>query len=372
MNVTIDELVIPSRFDDPATRGAADDFCEMAALTNLVEADAVGDDDLAYSAADLLPEWNDPYEPKRAWLARVPSAGSSRGTGRIVGRGLYEVEVAEEAVAAWIKVEVLPEFRGRGIGSALFDVLVDHARIDGRTVLQSYALGPYPVENAPEPERLDSPTGFGAVLRSSPGTSFLLARGFRLEQVERYSRLRLPVDDATLDALRASARASAGGDYRIVHWLGATPERWRGDVAMLHQRMSTDAPSAGLDIAEDPWDDARVIAMDARNDASPRTSLVTAVEHVPSGTLAGFTELSIPAEGHFPVAQMDTLVLREHRGHRLGMLLKLAGIDALQSQRPGHPSITTFNAEENRHMLSVNEAIGFVAVGAEGAWRREL
>lgn len=52
------------------------------------------------------------------------------------------------------------------------------------------------------------------------------------------------------------------------------------------------------------------------------------------------------------------------------MLLKLANIEHLERVRPGHPAITTFNAEENRHMLSVNEAVGFVATAYEGAWKK--
>jgi hypothetical protein len=68
--------------------------------------------------------------------------------------------------------------------------------------------------------------------------------------------------------------------------------------------------------------------------------------------------------------QYATLVRREFRGHRLGMLVKIANLAQLERVDPGHPSILTFNAEENRHMLDVNEALGFRAFGSAGCWRR--
>jgi hypothetical protein len=82
--------------------------------------------------------------------------------------------------------------------------------------------------------------------------------------------------------------------------------------------------------------------------------------------------LSVPQQKTRSVDQYATLVLREHRGHRLGMLLKVGNLVHLARERPGHPSVITFNAEENRHMLDTNEALGFVAIAHEGAWRKDL
>lgn len=100
--------------------------------------------------------------------------------------------------------------------------------------------------------------------------------------------------------------------------------------------------------------------------------MTAAIEHAPTGHLVGFSSLSVPAQPHRCVAQYATLVLREHRGNRLGMLLKVANLHHLEQVAPGHPSVTTFNAEENRHMLSVNESLGFTPIGYEAAWRKDL
>lgn len=352
---TIDILTIPASINDPD----ATDFIDMVHVRNEIEADTVGNRDLAYEPAELLPNWLDPYQPKTCFVARV--------NGRIVARAIYEAPIEEGARDAWLSIEVLPAFRRQGIGSAIYDRLVALCDAAERPIQQGYFIH----KQSAVSEQLPSPTGFGSVPLDNPETRFLLKRGFRLEQVERLSQLALPVDEVEFARLLASAMAAAGDDYRLVRWTGRTPERWLSDMALLHQRMSTDAPAAGLEVSEENWDEDRVREMDDRLDGNPRVSLTVAVEHVASGRLGGFTNLSVPPEPRRPAEQQDTLVLKEHRGHRLGMLLKLANLRYLAETYPGHPSVTTFNAEENRPMLDVNEAIGFVAVGYGGGWKKE-
>jgi GNAT superfamily N-acetyltransferase len=352
---SIEEVSIPMALDSPD----AADFVATVDVRNAVEADGYGTDDLAYSAADLLPNWlNTVYEPKRLFAARVD--------GRIVARAIYET-TTEDADVVWLGVQVLPEFRRLGIGTALSELLETMAAEDNRQKIIVYTVS----KEAPG-ERVDAPTGFGSVPRDGAEVRFLLSRGYTLEQVERGSRLALPVDDADLRGRLDAAAVAAGADYSLHFWMDRTPERWRDDLAVLLTRMSTDAPTAGLEEPEDPWTAERLLDEEKRRESSPRTALTTAVEHVPSGRLVGFTELNVPAELDRPVEQGDTLVLKEYRGHRLGTLLKVANLRALQNELPGHPAVITFNAEENRHMLDVNEAVGFLPIGYEGAWRKLL
>jgi GNAT superfamily N-acetyltransferase len=361
---TIDEPAIPSE-----PRGEHwPDFAASVEVKNAVEAHAYGTDELAFTAEELLPGWHTlDHAPRRLLVARV--------AGRIVGRGVYETLADPSSDYAWFTVEVLPEFRNRGIGGALSERLEAIADAENRPNRVVYAVSPEASAGSvpasgPGAERLRAPTGFGSVPRDNPEVRFLLHRGYRLEQVERGSRLTLPVDPDVLDGLGSAASERAGGEYTMVSWAGRTPERWLNDFAELYTRMSTDAPTAGLEEPEDVWTVQRLIADQAAGASGPRTALVTAALHRPSGRLAGFTELSVPSGTGRAASQEDTLVLREHRGHRLGLLLKIANLRQLAQSFPLVPSVTTFNAEENRFMLDVNESLGFVPMGYEGAWRK--
>ena len=70
--------------------------------------------------------------------------------------------------------------------------------------------------------------------------------------------------------------------------------------------------------------------------------------------------------------QHDTSVVRAHRGHRLGLLLKAEMMRWLAEAEQEIEYLDTWNAESNEHMVAVNERLGFRAVGRELAFQRRL
>lgn len=355
MAFSIEELAVPATLEDA---GGAD-FAESQQVADVVKAIASGTDEMRWVPAEALVEWHDPFTPSRLLCVRQG--------GQIVARGTFMTRAGSDVGDSWVEVTVLPEFRRRGIGTALADAVEALARADGRTKALVYIPSP----EGPG-DRLPAPTGRGSLPRDNEEVRFLLGRGYTLEQVERGSRLALPFPFGELAARLADAAAASGPDYTAHTWVGVTPERWLADMALLATRMSTDAPSAGLDEEEDVWTVERLVADDARQVAGPRIRFTAGVEHRPSGQLVGFTELSLPSSRALAVEQWSTLVLREHRGHRLGMLLKVANLAFLEATLPGHPSVITYNAEENRHMLDVNEHLGFRPFSYDGGWKKML
>jgi GNAT superfamily N-acetyltransferase len=354
--ITIEELAIPETLDGPG----ADEFRTIVTLRNIVSSEVLGAASDDNTPGEVLAWAQDQHDEHKTFLV-------GRKDGGIVASAMLAWSTEPDTRVTWVDVQVRPDQRQQGIGTALFDHLEGIARASGRPIVQGGGLH-LPVDGP----RLESPTGFGSLPAEEPTVRFLLNRGYTLEQVYRYSVLNLPVDQATLDAHLAATDARVGPDYRVHTWVSPTPERWLDDLALIFRRMSTDAPAGNLEIEEEPWDAERVRRNDERRLKTGRTGLVAAVEHVPSGMLVAFNGLSVAGDRTRPVSQGVTLVLKEHRGHRLGMVTKIANIQQLQAFSPESPFIMTDNAEENRPMLDVNEAVGFVPVAYEGAWKKTV
>ena len=347
-------VTIPATIDAPD----AGDFVEMARVRNLVYAEINGNDDESVPADELLPNLQPTeYETRYLWVAVMH--------GEFVGRLAIDIPLEEGSIVAYWRIELLRAAGGQGIGTAAYALIEHTARTHGRTVLQSWAT--HPEIAGP---RVVPPTGFGSIPEDR-GARFYLRNGYTLEQVERMSALTLAGSEQHVDELRDAA-AEASTDYRVVRWFAPTPPEYVAGYGWMKSRMITDAPAAALEFDEEEWDAARVARHDAPFVESGRALQVTAAQHIASGELVAFNELVIGKDRIAVTFQEDTLVLQGHRGHRLGMLVKCEGLIAWRDHAPESPRVITYNAEENRPMLDVNEAIGFVPVAYNGAWKKSL
>ena len=172
-----------------------------------------------------------------------------------------------------------------------------------------------------------------------------------------------------LDERLAAARAGAPG-YEVVAWSGFTPEPYRAGVCRLKEGMAADAPGGGVLFEPEVWDDARLTDFETQVSGGGKTiRTVVAVERA-TGELVGFSSLFVGSA--VVVNQHDTVVLAGHRGHGLGLLMKLVNLVELREHHPRHTRVVTWNAEENRPMLAVNEATRFNPIVHDGVWQRRV
>jgi GNAT superfamily N-acetyltransferase len=355
----IEPLVLPSSTDSPE----AADFLEFSELSDALILETWGNLDLANPREARLESWrDDDYKQARFYFVRLD--------GRMVARSSIGLPLAENLHAALVRVDVLNEFTGRGIGQMLLHHAEEFAAGHGRSTLQSFtehAAGFDP----DGPGILKPGTGTGCVPADSRAAKFALAAGYTLEQVTQFSTLNLPVRDGMLDALEQKAgRPIAGNRYDLLSWTDRCPDEYVDQMSVLMSRMSTDSPAGELHFDPQIWDAKRVRYVEDEWKQSGLESLVSVARHRPSGELAAYSVLQHSGSKPWVAVQDDTLVAKAHRGNRLGMLVKILNLRRLEAERPSVERILTFNAAENEHMLAINVALGFRPAGYSGEWQR--
>jgi GNAT superfamily N-acetyltransferase len=286
------------------------------------------------------PTWNFRYT---AFLARDGAT--------VVGEGWYAAYQRANRHKAIATPRVLPQYRRRGIGSAILARLEKQVRADGRTALQS----------EPRWAMQYGPDGSG-----SAGVEFARRHGYPVLLVEARRRLALPASTTLLAALATRSDPA----YAIRAFCGPVPDDLIKGWAELEASLPTEAPSG--DLQQEEWpasvesvrDDERILAQTGQ-------VKYNAAALAPDGTVAGYTDIAV-GSGTQTAEQWGTLVRRVNRGHGLGYGLKAAVIALLQRERPDITAAITSNALTNAAMVAVNDQLGYQVVEYVGEVEKHL
>jgi RimJ/RimL family protein N-acetyltransferase len=296
---------------------------------NVLAAENAADDPLGPPLSlRRLQSWLEhPVEPMEVWLAEGSAAG------RVDGWYRLRLPDKENRDRGNLGLSVHPNARRRGIGTALLRHAAARAASHQRSVLASWAF------------------------QDSPGAAFASRMGAAPGLVDARRVLTLAkIPMGRIAALREQAAHAAAG-YSLVTWHGRTPDQYLAGFAEV-LNAANDMPRDPGD-EDEVWDADRVREYDDLEEQRGRSVYTVAALHDATGEMAALTDIEAgpetPAWGH----QLLTAVVRKHRGHRLGLLVKTAMLDWLAAAEPRLERIVTGNAAVNRWMIAINEELGY-------------
>src|SRR5690606_14928748 len=144
--------------------------------------------------------------------------------------------------------------------------------------------------------------------------------------------------------------------YEILTWTGPCPDHLVDPYLEMRNRMLADVPLGELDWQPPVLDRERLDLEQQRLAANYET--VVAVARDAAGVLGGYSMTRLQ-HGRPDAWQDDTLVMPDHRGHRLGLALKLATLDIIQTAHPERRIYHTWTDPENTAMYRTNAELGY-------------
>lgn len=385
--VRIELLRIPDAFDHEAQRVLGD----VAALVQASRRHVWGTGQLSNEAHDIFRDLKDPYERVNILCAFVED--------RLVGRAEVRMPLISDTDMAQIVVHVDPEETSEGIGRSLLGAAEQLAHGESRRLIRlvtehpaSEARDPFgpgdgsadgsadtedsgaPVQKPAEPvEWLDAADGSGRLPASHRQTRFAQHAGYGLRTVSSFALLPVPLQAQRYQRIQDSLAASPFAEhYRMHTWVGEAPEELLSPLAQLHAKIPTDSFVRPIVADPDPWDGARVRRTEQLRQEDGDRSLMAVVQDLRSGELVGMTELIIAQHRPTLALQDETLVVREHRGHRLGMRLKLANLEQLAQVAPDVATVYSWTHSGNDRMNWVNAQLGFRDAGQSAIWEQDF
>jgi GNAT superfamily N-acetyltransferase len=263
-----------------------------------------------------------PGERRLTWLAEDEnSPGVVLGYGRMLmldGVGVIELYVT-------------PQARRQRLGEALLAIIAERAVIEGFTSLGVEVIG------------------------GTPAMEFYPSHGFS----HAYTEMRSILDLATVDwaHLTEMAEGVAHG-YRIEYYPGDLPDELLPAYAEAKQVRRQD-PDGDLELRPSSYDAERLRAsLRCLQGRGLRPYIVVAI-HERSETVAGLTELVVPALRPSRADQYDTVIVPEHNSYGLARAIKARMLLELRAAEPELLQVQTWHAADREQLQQVNKELGF-------------
>jgi len=163
----------------------------------------------------------------------------------------------------------------------------------------------------------------------------------------------------------------ASSAYELMRITGALPDELLGGMVQVTASIN-DAPRDDLEMEDDLFTPARLRAYETAQFAHDRTLYRVIARERGTGVLAGHSTITVERERPHIASQHDTAVSRDHRGHRLGALLKTGMLLWMREAEPALTQLDTWNAESNDHMIAINEQLNYHIVARALAYQKTL
>ncbi len=317
----------------PFVRVSPEDPIQVEQVHRILEATRQADDPdqfptpLPLLAAQIRYGWD--LEPEEFYLYAPDGAEEPIGVLEL------DMPKRDNRHLIWAGVTVQPEHRRRGHGRAMINEVRARAA------------------------QHDRDTIWVGIAEDDPGLwAFVEAFGFHYASHDaRRRQVLADVDHDEVSRLAAVAEAAAAG-YEL--------ERLHPPISdeILQQMIEVtaainDAPMGKLTYEDEKFDLQRMQDIETARRASGWREYRIVARHRDTGEIGGHTEVTVhpsePTIGH----QNDTAVAKPHRGHRLGLLLKIDMMRWLAEAEPQLEVIETWNNVDNHYMITVNEDLGY-------------
>lgn len=261
----------------------------------------------------------------------------------------YLYLAADEPVAV-LDVQ-LPERDNRHLVWGSIVVHPDHRRLGHGTALVGEVL-----RRATEAKR--TTIWLGTAEDDLGARSFLECNGFHYASHDaRRKQVLAEVDSERIDRLHSQA-VEAAADYELARLLPPVPDDLLEQLVEVTAAIN-DAPMGDLTFEDEVFDLARLRDLETARVGRGDRFYRVAARHRDTGVIGGHTVLVVNPLRSTHGSQGDTAVHRDHRGHRLGLLLKIEMMRWLAEVEPDVIEVSTWNHADNRYMIDVNEAIGY-------------